>query len=116
MPHYAANRSIIARVTRSSTRAWIATLVATIALPACSELLTRSPDPGDLFDAPLDGLSAAEQSAFARGDAAFSRRFSPSTGLGPIFNNVSCFSCHSGDGRGRPENALIRIGEPADDF
>jgi CxxC motif-containing protein (DUF1111 family) len=54
--------------------------------------------------------------AFVRGDAEFERRFAPSTGLGPIFNNVSCASCHSGDGRGRLSNALQRIGTPAEDM
>lgn len=54
--------------------------------------------------------------AFARGDEEFERQFAPNTGLGPIFNDVSCATCHSGDGRGQLRNALIRIGEPADDF
>jgi CxxC motif-containing protein (DUF1111 family) len=83
---------------------------------ACSDLLTSAPDPGDVFDGPVDGLSPAELSAFIRGDEEFGRRFSASTGLGPIFNDVSCAACHSGDGRGRPENALMRIGSPDDDM
>jgi CxxC motif-containing protein (DUF1111 family) len=37
-------------------------------------------------------------------------------GLGPIFNDVSCAACHSGDGRGHVRNVLMRIGEPADDM
>jgi CxxC motif-containing protein (DUF1111 family) len=36
--------------------------------------------------------------------------------LGPIFNNASCASCHSGDGRGIVDNALQRIGSDADDL
>lgn len=83
---------------------------------ACGELITESPRTGDVFDAAVDGLTPAEAAAFARGDAEFSRRFAPATGLGPIFNNASCFSCHSGDGRGRLENALKRIGSADDDF
>ena len=83
---------------------------------SCSDLLTSAPDDGDVFDAPLEGLTAAEQAAFVRGDAEFGRRFSPATGLGPVFNNVSCISCHSGDGRGRLENSLHRIGSAADGF
>jgi CxxC motif-containing protein (DUF1111 family) len=35
-------------------------------------------------------------------------------GLGPIFNNVSCASCHSGDGRGVLANALTRFSLGAD--
>ncbi len=61
------------------------------------------------MDGPLPGLSRAELAAFVEGDEQFGRAFSPREGLGPIFNNASCASCHSGDGRGRPENALTRF-------
>lgn len=83
---------------------------------ACAQLLTEPPADGDIFDAPIPGLSDAEMAAFVRGDAEFSRRFSPATGLGPIFNNASCFACHSGDGRGRLENSLVRIGSASDGY
>lgn len=88
----------------------------TVLLASCSDLLTAAPDSGDVFDGPLDGLSPAELAAFIRGDQEFGRRFAPATGLGPIFNDVSCAACHSGDGRGRPGNALTRIGSPDDDM
>jgi CxxC motif-containing protein (DUF1111 family) len=79
-------------------------------------LTTEAPDDADLLDAPFPFLTGPELAAFARGDAEFGRAFAPATGLGPIFNNVSCASCHSGDGRGRPENILVRFsmgGQPA---
>ncbi len=82
----------------------------------CSDLLTSTPDSGDQLDSPLEGLSATERAAFVRGDEEFARRFSPATGLGPIFNDVSCAACHSADGRGRPGNALSRIGTPDEDM
>ncbi len=82
----------------------------------CDAVLTEAPDDGDLFDAPVEGLSTEEMAAFVRGDEEFGRRFAASSGLGPIFNNVSCASCHSGDGRGRLENALHRIGTAADAY
>ena len=91
-------------------------LSAVVAVTACDQLTTVAPADGDVFDAPIDGLSDAEMAAFARGDAEFERQFAPNTGLGPIFNDVSCATCHSGDGRGRPRNALIRIGSDADSF
>ena len=91
-------------------------LVAASGIVACAELFTEPPLDADVFDAPVPGLSNTEMAAFARGDAEFSRNFSPTTGLGPIFNNRSCFSCHSGDGRGRLDNSLQRIGESGDDF
>jgi len=86
------------------------------AIAGCDTLTTSAPADGDVFDAPMPGLTPAELAAFARGDAEFERRFAPATGLGPIFNNVSCASCHSGDGRGRLDNALQRIGTADDDY
>jgi CxxC motif-containing protein (DUF1111 family) len=67
-----------------------------------------------VLDGPVEGLTPAQLAAFIRGDGEFGRRFAPATGLGPVFNDVSCAACHSGDGRGRPENALARIGSPDD--
>jgi CxxC motif-containing protein (DUF1111 family) len=104
---------------RASTMRWVLAGLLSGALAtgtACGDLLTSAPDPGDVFDGPVDGLSASELAAFVRGDAEFGRRFAPSTGLGPIFNDVACAACHSGDGRGRPGNALTRIGSPDDDM
>ena len=93
----------------------LATLVLSGAA-ACSDLATEAAPDGDVFDAALPGLTADELAAFVRGDAEFERRFAPATGLGPIFNNASCASCHSGDGRGRLINALQRIGTADDDM
>lgn len=86
------------------------------AIGACDHLATQASPDGDVFDGPVEGLTAAELAAFARGDGEFERRFAPSTGLGPTFNNASCASCHSGDGRGFLDNALQRIGSDVDDF
>jgi CxxC motif-containing protein (DUF1111 family) len=104
---------------RTSRRvaAWLAAAaICGFAVGACDHLATEAPPDGDVFDGPIEGLTAAELAAFARGDAEFERRFAPSTGLGPIFNNASCAACHSGDGRGFLDNALQRIGSESDDF
>ena len=54
------------------------------------------------FAAP--NLSATEVVAHEAGDAAFEEAFVPRPGLGgglgPLFDNSSCESCHEGDGRG----------------
>lgn len=103
----------------SFPRAWQTFVVVALALgciTACDQLTTVAPPDGDVFDAPIAGLSDAEMAAFARGDAEFERQFAPNTGLGPIFNDVSCATCHSGDGRGQMRNALQRIGEPSNGF
>lgn len=89
-------------------------MVALLTIASCDLLNPPGPDAADVFDGPLAGLTAAEMAAFARGDEAFGRQFTPADGLGPIFNNVSCASCHSGDGRGRPENALVRFSKGGD--
>jgi CxxC motif-containing protein (DUF1111 family) len=93
-------------VSRNAVAPWC---IAVLLLGGCDALLTQAPDPGDVMDGAVDGLTAGERAAFAIGDAEFERPFAASEGLGPIFNNVSCASCHSGDGRGRPENGLTRF-------
>src|SRR6188474_658503 len=100
---------------RYARRAGILAL-AGIAVVACSSLITEAPDAGDLFDSPVEGLSPTEFTAFLRGDEEFARPFTVGEGLGPMFNDVSCGNCHSGDGRGDPRNMLARIGEPANGF
>jgi CxxC motif-containing protein (DUF1111 family) len=108
-----ANYSSIRRAGNARRRTLLAAAGLTAAA-ACSEFLTSAPEAADTFDSPLDGLTDSERLAFVRGDAEFGRRFAPSSGLGPIFNDASCAACHSADGRGRVENALVRIGAPDD--
>jgi len=52
------------------------------------------PQPGEL-GGPLLGLSVEQLSAFDAGRIEFENVETPATGLGPIFNNVSCVACHS---------------------
>jgi CxxC motif-containing protein (DUF1111 family) len=85
-----------------------------IMLFGCSELLTEAPTAGDTLDGTLPGLSPELNAAFARGDEGFEKVFTVSEGLGPIFNQPSCETCHSGDGRGTPETILIRFSRGAD--
>jgi len=44
--------------------------------------------------APLPGLGAAEAAQFAAGKTLFGRAFTPEEGLGPLFNQLRCSSCH----------------------
>lgn len=80
----------------------------------CDKLLTTKPALGERFDQPLDGLDNGELGEFQRGQTQFRRGFTINEGLGPVFNNRSCQSCHSGDGRGRPENILTRFSRGTD--
>ena len=54
------------------------------------------PNPaGTAFGDPLPGLSATQLADFANGEDAFEEEDTAASGLGPIFNNVSCVACHS---------------------
>ena len=44
--------------------------------------------------APLPGVTTYESEQFVLGQALFNRAFTPEEGLGPLFNQVSCSSCH----------------------
>ncbi len=67
-------------------------LLLVLGLLACDASEDRAPEaePGE----PLPGLSAAEMESFAAGKALFNRAFSPGEGLGPLFNQTRCSSCH----------------------
>ncbi len=82
-----------------------------IASSGCSDLLTEAPKSNEVFDGFIDGLTSAQIRAHAAGDEAFSELFTPTTGLGPVFNQTSCESCHPGDGRAHPSTNLRRFGK-----
>jgi len=68
------------------------------------------------FQQPAPNLSAEEEELHAAGDAAFEATFvsAPSTvngGLGPVFSNTSCESCHLRNGRAGAE-ILAHISRP----
>lgn len=79
------------------------------------------------YTSPLAGLSGALLAQHQAGDAVFEATFvAPpaqiNAGLGPLFNNTSCRSCHTNDGRARvpvgdePFNGLLfRISGPGQD-
>ncbi len=78
------------------------------------------------FTHAVNGLSGRDLQTHELGDAAFEQSFvsAPSplhSGLGPVFNNVSCISCHHNDGKGTPtagfnnSSLLIRISLPGED-
>lgn len=53
----------------------------------------RLPEQGQL-GGPLAGLTVAQRAEFAAGFEAFRQRENADSGLGPIFNDVSCIACH----------------------
>lgn len=83
-----------------------------IGLVGCEGTAPTEVEEYELLDGPLDGLSYEESRRFVNGDVTFNDDvFTVETGLGPIFNGTSCFSCHAGDGKGHPFNAFIRFGQ-----
>ncbi len=81
------------------------------------------------FEQEAPNLSWGLSAAFDRGDGVFERAFTPSIasnwrndadGLGPVFNHVSCESCHQADGRAKPpentdemiEGGFVRVSIP----
>ncbi len=76
------------------------------------------------FSSVFPNLAEARAEVHEIGDIAFEQTFvtAPSPvnpGLGPIYNNVSCTSCHINDGRGKPpvgneqiSSLLIRLSIP----
>ncbi|MEP7231678.1 MAG: di-heme oxidoredictase family protein [Ginsengibacter sp.] len=78
------------------------------------------------FTHSVNGLSARDQLVHEIGDKAFEQTFVAAGsnvfgGLGPVFNNVSCISCHHNDGKGTPtagqstSSLLFRISLPGQD-
>ncbi|QEC69814.1 c-type cytochrome [Panacibacter ginsenosidivorans] len=78
------------------------------------------------FSHAVEGLSDRDMEVHELGDAAFEQTFvsAPApvnSGLGPVFNNVSCISCHHNDGKGTPtagfstSSMLFRISIPGAD-
>jgi CxxC motif-containing protein (DUF1111 family) len=69
------------------------------------------------FSQPFSELTPEQLARHIKGDAGFEAAFvsSPAAvnpGLGPHFNNTSCFNCHVNDGRGRPD----KLGGPRSSF
>ena len=52
------------------------------------------------FGEPLQGLTPDLLARFQVGKTMFARKFNPREGLGPVFNNPSCASCHDQGGIG----------------
>lgn len=78
------------------------------------------------FGSMVSGLAGYDEYMHELGDKLFEQSFisAPATifpGLGPVYNNVSCVSCHHNDGKGTPtlgritSSLLARISVPGSD-
>ncbi|MCK6484152.1 MAG: hypothetical protein HUU22_11395 [Phycisphaerae bacterium] len=59
---------------------------------------------------PLAGLTPAQLDRFQQGGTAFGRIFSAAEGLGPIFNQQACASCHNNPVGGSGSISVTRFG------
>src|SRR5437879_12497486 len=70
----------------------------TLGLAACERQLPTggllAKAGGSSLGRSLPGLKTDERQLFDRGSAVFATVFTPETGLGPLFNAVSCAECH----------------------
>jgi CxxC motif-containing protein (DUF1111 family) len=79
---------------------------------SCSKILPGLPKDDQILDGPIEGLTSEQNRMFLRGDVAFNDDiFNQAKGLGPLFVNNSCGSCHAGDGKGHPFTTLTRFGQ-----
>ena len=60
----------------------------------------------DAFSQPSANLSFEQELDFKDGNELFRKVWTPSDGLGPLFNARSCQNCHIRDGRGHAPNGL----------
>jgi len=79
---------------------------------SCGKTMPLAPEENQLLDGPIEGLSIEQQIQFLKGDIAFNDDvFTVDKGLGPVFNAISCVSCHAGDGKGHPFTRFTRFGQ-----
>lgn len=85
-------------------------IIGLVSIFACEKILPPEPNENEVLDGQMEGLSHAQTRLFLEGDEAFAEVFTPEKGLGAYFVTASCFSCHSGDGKGHPSTTLTRFG------
>jgi len=109
-------------------RVWLA-LAGGLALSSGLLAAEGGVSPREAFSQPLPGISAEGAETYQRGRVEFlqSWAFPPEggtvSGLGPLFNRLSCVSCHQRNGRGHSPNApdermlsmLVRLSVPGHD-
>jgi hypothetical protein len=82
-------------------------LAAAAALAAC-QLYAQTPQPK--AGRPLNGLTAQQLARFQAGRQDFTRVMTVQDGLGPIFNQTSCASCHNNPVGGPGSITVTRFG------
>ncbi len=91
---------------RRAIAAFALFIPAVCALPAIAGSIVPQPKAGE----PLLGLSSGELAAFEAGKVDFTHVFTPAEGLGPIFNQNACASCHNNPVGGSGSIFVTRFG------
>lgn len=94
---------------------FLLTLLLVSMITSCDLALPQEPDGEKVLAAPIDLLTPEQLNLHLAGDGDFAKTFAESEGLGPIFVQISCESCHVGDGKGSPINSLTRFGRYSSD-
>ncbi len=79
------------------------------AFHSCDFIFTPAVGNDETLDGPIEGLTNEQLRMFFQGDEQFNKVFSFNEGLGPIFNNTACGSCHVADGKSHPNANLKRF-------
>ncbi len=96
---------------KNSFKLTIGMCLLALGMVACDKVLPAGPEDNELLDGPIEGLTIEQQNLFLAGDEAFGEIYTIEKGLGPTFVATSCSSCHTGDGKGHPNRALVRFGQ-----
>jgi len=81
----------------------------TVIFQNCKKTFPKPVQDDETLDGPIAGLTASENKAFLEGAAHFDQIFTASTGLGPIYVQSSCATCHAAAGKGHLSTRLIRF-------
>lgn len=76
---------------------------------SCEKMFPLAPNDEEILEGTIPGLTPHQEREHLIGDEAFGKIFSPKDGLGPIFVQNSCSSCHVGNGKGHPSTVFTRF-------
>src|ERR1700740_1161133 len=80
-----------------------------IIFASCKKLMPPAPEDAEILAGTIPGLTPQQELEHLKGDQNLGRIFSKEDGLGPVFVQNSCASCHIGNGKGHPTTELTRF-------
>jgi CxxC motif-containing protein (DUF1111 family) len=89
----------------------IVLLSVSITLASCDKIFPEEAEISNVLEGPISDLSETEKNQFLQGDKAFGEIYTSETGLGPIYVENSCVSCHVGGGKSHLNSIVTRFGQ-----